>query len=129
MNKYVITSECDCWDEVSDLIGLAIPNAVVSCLGRKFGAYYYLKLAESEHSCVFICKSKEGEFVGVIIGTANLSEGGVFSIFDKAKLLILANIRLFKPVFVKWVFKQGQTMGFVSAAVIFVAYIFLSVKL
>jgi ribosomal protein S18 acetylase RimI-like enzyme len=74
-------------------------------LGRNFGAYYYRKLAESDHACVFVCKVKKNKLAGITIGTTSLSAGSVFSLLDKIKLLSLANVRLFKPAFIQWVIK------------------------
>jgi ribosomal protein S18 acetylase RimI-like enzyme len=105
MSEYTITPSCDCWKDVSDLIGKGIPNAIVSCLGRNFGAYYYKKLAMAEHSCVFVSQTKDKELIGVIIGTTNRNRGDAFGIADKLKLLYLANFRLLSPAFIKWAIK------------------------
>lgn len=104
----VITTEINSeeWPDISTLIAQAIPNALISKLGKAVGAAFYGKIVEQDCSCGYVAKDESGNIVGVIIGTTGYSK--VRSIAFKgqlAKLLIAANIKLLSWPVISWVIK------------------------
>ena len=59
------------WAEVAKLAAQAIPNALISKLGNKFGAVFYSKFVEQECSCGYVARDESGNISGVIIGTTD----------------------------------------------------------
>ena len=46
------------WIEVAKLVAQAIPNALISKLGNRFGATFYSKVVEQEYSCGYVARGK-----------------------------------------------------------------------
>jgi len=57
--------------EVAKSVAQAIPNALISKFGNKFGAIFYSKLVELEYSCGYVARDESGNISGVIIGTTD----------------------------------------------------------
>lgn len=107
MDAVIITEiNCEEWPDIAALIAQAIPNALISKLGKAVGAAFYAKIVEQDCSCAYVAKDESGNIVGVITGTTDYSR--VRSIAFKgqlAKLLIAANIRLLRWPVISWVIK------------------------
>ena len=63
MNKRMVNYTIDQirkseWIEVAKLIAQAVPNALISKLGNKFGAIFYSKLVEQERSCGYVARDE-----------------------------------------------------------------------
>ena len=106
MKKYKIyTPEPSHWQNISRLIGLSIPNAIIFHLGNRFASIYYQNIFQNTNSCCFVALGDRDKVVGVIIGTVNCSEAKTMSPKKKIKLLMSANTRLLSPFFLKWFLK------------------------
>jgi ribosomal protein S18 acetylase RimI-like enzyme len=94
------------WIEVADLTARAIPNALISKLGNRFGARFYRKIVQQEYSCGYVARNSSGNVVGVIIGSADYPEARSTAIKEQLlKLVITANFRLISWSFINWVIK------------------------
>lgn len=96
----------DQWYRGSEIIAQAIPNALISKLGNRFGAAFYRKLVEQECSCGYVARNKSGHILGIIIGTTDYPKARSIALKEQwSKLLICANFSLLRWAVVSWVIK------------------------
>ena len=92
------------WIEVAKLVAQAIPNALISKLGNRFGATFYSKVVEQEYSCGYVARDESDNILGVIIGTINYPNARSIAFKEQlAKLIITANLRLLRWSVIRWV--------------------------
>lgn len=90
------------WIDIAVLIASSIPNALISRLGKHFGALYYKNIARREYSCCYAAFDKTGRLAGVILGTLDRNEAKSLDFSLKIRLLLAANVRLFSPAVFRW---------------------------
>ncbi|MGE4543872.1 MAG: hypothetical protein AB7D06_07170 [Pedobacter sp.] len=83
------------WMDIAALIASSIPNALVSRLGKHFGALYYKNIARCEYSYCLAAFDNTGRLAGVILGTLDHDAAKSLDFALKIRLLLAANIRLF----------------------------------
>lgn len=94
------------WRSLAWLIAKAIPNAIVSHLGRGFGARFYGAIGAQSYSCAFAALDATGRPVGVIVGSLDQSRAYAESkASQRLGLLLAANVRLFSPAVIGWVLR------------------------
>jgi len=94
------------WTEVADLVAGAVPNALISRLGNRFGATFYRKIVGQECSCGYVARDESDNILGVIIGTTDHPKARSIAFKRQlAKLLIAANIRLLSWPVISWLVK------------------------
>ena len=91
------------WPEVSGLIAQGVPNALISKLGIKAGVLYYKNFVKHANSCCYVAKDESGIVTGMIIGTVGFDDSNTISF--KLRLIIAANIRMFRLSVINWFFK------------------------
>ena len=92
--------------EVANLVAKAVPNAIISKLGNKFGAIFYSKVVEQEYSCGYVARDESDNILGVIIGTADHPKARSIAFKGQlAKLLLAANFRLLSWSVISWLVK------------------------
>jgi len=106
-NQYVIGKIKDNeWYQVAELIAQAIPNALVSKLGNRFGAAFYRNIVEQECSCGYAARDESDNILGVIIGTTDHPKARSIAFKGQlAKLLLAANFRLLSWSVISWLVK------------------------
>jgi ribosomal protein S18 acetylase RimI-like enzyme len=94
------------WIEVAGLVAQAIPNALISKLGNRFGAAFYSKVAEQDCSCVYVAKDESNNVIGVIIGTTDYPKAHSVALKGRLmRLMISVNFRLFGWSVISWMIK------------------------
>lgn len=88
------------WPEVSGLIAQGVPSALISKLGTKAGIVYYKNFVKHENSCGYVAKDELGIIAGTIIGAVEINESE--SILFKLRLIIAANVMLFRLSVISW---------------------------
>lgn len=108
MSQYAISEiRSSEWIEVADLVAKAIPNALISKLGSRFGAAFYSKVVEQDCSCGYVARDESDSILGVIIGTTDYSKARSTAFKGQlAKLIIAVNFRLFGWSTISWVLKE-----------------------
>ena len=67
ISRYTIeNARDDDWQAIADLVAQAIPNALISKLGNRFGATFYSKVVEQECCCGYVARDESDNIVGVI---------------------------------------------------------------
>lgn len=94
------------WIEVADLVATAVPNALISKLGNRFGARFYSKVVQQEYSCGYAARDASGNIVGVVIGTSDYPKARSMAFKGQLiKLVKAANFRLLSWSSISWVIK------------------------
>ena len=107
MDTVIITEiNSEEWPDIAALIAQAVPNALISKLGKAVGAAFYAKIVEQEYSCAYVAKDESGNIVGVIIGTTDHPKARSIAFKGQlAKLLLAANFRLLSWSAISWLVK------------------------
>ena len=91
------------WVDIAELIASAVPNALVSKLGPRFGALYYENISKHPLSCSYAVFDKTGRLAGIILGTLDYNAASSLSFALKIKLFLAANLRLFSSDVFRWI--------------------------
>lgn len=91
------------WTDIAELIASAVPNALASTLGPRFGALYYENISNHPLSCSYVALDKTGRLAGVILGTLDYKSSKPLGFALKIKLFLAANLRLFSPAVLRWI--------------------------
>lgn len=94
------------WIDIAEFIAVSIPNALVSSLGKNFGALYYENISKHPLSCSYAALDKDGRLAGIILGTLDHNSTKRLDFVFIAKLLLAANFRLFSPAVFKWLISE-----------------------
>jgi ribosomal protein S18 acetylase RimI-like enzyme len=97
------------WPRIAELLADSIPNALVSRLGRRFGAFYYRHLAEKPDAFSLAAFDGAGTLAGVIIGTLDRQRSRRLPFGLKLRLIAAAHFRLLSPGFLRWLTKSRRT--------------------
>lgn len=97
------------WPRIAELLAEAIPNALASRFGRRFGALYYRHLAESPGACSVVAVARAEILAGVVIGTLDRQSSRRLSCGLKLRLLAAAHLRILKPEALLWLASSTRT--------------------
>jgi ribosomal protein S18 acetylase RimI-like enzyme len=93
----------DEWEQVAALIAEAVPNALISRLGNKFGATFYSRIVEQDGSCGYVVRDESGNILGVAIGAIDYRKAPSIAFRGQLwKLLIAANLRILRWSVISW---------------------------
>lgn len=117
------------WVDIAVLIASSVPNALISRLGKQFGALYYKNIAKSEYSYSLAAFDRTDRLAGVILGTLDRDAAKSLNFKLKIRLLLAANVRLFSPAVFRWFLcglrtrnaTKDQTKDFPKAELVVVA--------
>lgn len=110
MNQCVLRSPAPGdWRRIAELLADAIPNALASHFGWRFGARYYRHLAESPGACSFAAFDANGTLAGVVIGTLDRQCSRQLPLELKLQLLVDAHYRALTPGFLRWLANSRRT--------------------
>lgn len=93
------------WDQAARLIITSIPNSLISHLGVSFNIKYYSAIADSKNTCVIFSVNEREILQGVIVGALERNNVYYKSLREHPfQMALAANIRLFSPFVLKWLF-------------------------
>lgn len=94
------------WVGAAKLISSAIPNTVISHLGKNFGAKFYSEMAKRDDTCSFVAVDSSNTVLGAIVASLNKPQAYREAMRDnRVGLALRANLRMLSPAVIAWVIK------------------------
>ena len=94
------------WRQVAEMIAAAIPNAIISRMGVRFGAMFYAAISSQDYSCIVGARDESGRLLAVIVGSLNKPGAYNESLSGRRmRLAVAANLHLVAPAVILWILR------------------------